>query len=99
MKERLGKIYFKRTSIAMGFIYIIMGCTLGYALCVMLLPNVARWIIDTILIVLRALSLGNEAWYLFNVGFFFACLGGLVITGIILNVVDYMNSKKENRQR
>ena len=98
MRERIGKDYFKRTSIAMGMLYIFLGCVLAYCLCIIFLPNVARWVLVAILAILKYLSFGDDNWYLFNVGFFFTCLVGLILVGIILNVIDYINYKKEMKR-
>lgn len=94
MEREKSKDYFKKTSIAMGLLYAVMGCILAYCLCVMFLPNVAKWIFVAILATLKYLSFGDDNWYMFNCGFFFSCLGGLILIGIALNLIDYIKYKK-----
>lgn len=66
MERKYSKDYFKRSSVAMGLLYAVMGCVLGYCLMIMFLPNVVKWIFIAILEMLKDLSLGDESWYLFN---------------------------------
>lgn len=97
MERKYSKDYFKKTSISMGLLYAVMGCILAYCLCVMFLPNVAFWIFVGIKSTLKYLSFGNDDLYMFNCGFFFSCLGGLILAGIVLNIVDYVKYKKEQK--
>ena len=95
MRERLGKDYFKKTSIATGLLHALILCIFGYCLSIMLLPNVAIWVLSAIMKMLDLLSFGDENLRLFNYGFFFTCTGLLVLLGISLKIYDYIQDRKE----
>lgn len=97
MYESKGKDYFKNTSKAMGVIYIALAIIAVYCLTVIILPNFAKWCWDTINGTIDFFSKDNPDWGLFVKGFFWSCTGALVVMGVALKIMDYINLRKENK--
>ena len=96
MYESKGKDYFKNTSKAMGVIYIALAIIAVYCLTVIILPNFAKGCWNTINSTIDFFSKDNPEWGLFVKGFFWSCTATLVVMGIALKIMDYINLRKEN---
>lgn len=96
MYEPKGKDYFKETTKTIGLLYVVLGIAVVYCLGVLFLPPFATWCYTTITASINFLSMGNETLKLFMQGFFWSCTGALVVFGITLKILDYVNLRKEN---
>lgn len=97
MYKPKGKDYFKNTSKVIGLLYVALGITLVYCLGVLFLPPFATWCWGVINGSIEILSMGNETLKLFMQGFFWSCTGILVLVGVALKIIDYINlNKKDN---
>ena len=95
MYNPMGKDYFKRTGVAMGFVYIALAIVLVYCITIIILPNFAIWCWDSINNTIDFFSKDSPSWRLFLKGFFWSFTSVLCITGIVLKAIDYISLSKE----
>lgn len=98
MYEPKGKDYIKNTSKAMGAIYIGLAIIAVYCVIVIILPNFAKGCWNTINSTIDFFSKDNPDWGLFVKGFFWSCTGTLVVVGIVLKIMDYINLTREKNK-